>query len=270
MDCLYCKAKFTTKGNLKFHQNNVRACLQIQDNLRLQTELAVQTQLVSTQKAEHEQIVSAQKAEYDQSISAQKAEYEEKLRAQEEKIQYYEQNEKKITQDFNDKIQNMLLNLAAKPTTVNNNSSKILLNMSPLNTDADSYKQHFVENIKDIRSMDTLVDTLRLKLTDENGNLQYVCTDPSRNVFKFRDKDNVLRKDPQASNLISIIQTPLSETIKTREADLFKILSDESYNHTHEQQSAENVFFATNVMKDLTEENTNKIFCNKLATKCTI
>jgi hypothetical protein len=39
MECSYCKSVLTTKGSLKFHQNNVRSCLQIQDNIKLQQEI---------------------------------------------------------------------------------------------------------------------------------------------------------------------------------------------------------------------------------------
>jgi hypothetical protein len=42
-------------------------------------------------------------------------------------------------------------------------------------------------------------------LKDENGNLTYVCTDPSRYIFKYKDNDGEIKKDLEAKKLTNYI-----------------------------------------------------------------
>ena len=42
-------------------------------------------------------------------------------------------------------------------------------------------------------------------LTDENGNLKYVCTDPSRHIFKFKNDKGEIKKDVEAKKLTNYI-----------------------------------------------------------------
>ena len=42
-------------------------------------------------------------------------------------------------------------------------------------------------------------------LKDENGDLTYICTDPSRYVFKYRDSSGEFKKDLEAKKLTNYI-----------------------------------------------------------------
>ena len=57
-------------------------------------------------------------------------------------------------------------------------------------------------------------DTL---LTDDQGNLLYICTDPSRHIFKYKDSTGEIKKDIEAKKLTSYI---LDSGIRTKSADI--------------------------------------------------
>ena len=42
-------------------------------------------------------------------------------------------------------------------------------------------------------------------LKDDEGNLKYVCTDPSRNIYKYKDKSGEVRKDVEAKKLTNFL-----------------------------------------------------------------
>lgn len=42
-------------------------------------------------------------------------------------------------------------------------------------------------------------------LTDENGNLKYICTDPSRYIFKYKDPTGDIKKDIEAKKLTNFL-----------------------------------------------------------------
>ena len=44
-------------------------------------------------------------------------------------------------------------------------------------------------------------------LKDDEGNLKYVCTDPSRNIFKFKDDKGDIQKDIEAKKLTNFLIT---------------------------------------------------------------
>jgi hypothetical protein len=53
-------------------------------------------------------------------------------------------------------------------------------------------------------------------LRDEDGNLNYVCTDPARHVFKYKGADGEIERDIRAkklTNAMNIFVTPKSREI---------------------------------------------------------
>ena len=42
-------------------------------------------------------------------------------------------------------------------------------------------------------------------LKDDNGNLLYICTDPSRQIFKYKDSSGEIKKDVEAKKLTEYI-----------------------------------------------------------------
>jgi hypothetical protein len=99
----------------------------------------------------------------------------------------------------------------SKPTTTtnNNNINNKILNMSVLNLDS--------ENIKNVINNKYNLDVIsegqkgvakfatNFLLKDSDGNLNYVCTDPSRKIFKYKNNAGELEKDINAQRLTDIL-----------------------------------------------------------------
>jgi hypothetical protein len=249
--CEYCNKEYKKKGSLVYHQKNGKKCLTTRDQ-KSKSELL-------KQKEFYEELLFTVRQEYEEKLHTSQKDHENALLIRDEK-------ERKIIEDCHEKIECMLMKLAAKPTSVTNNNK--ILNMTILNTDEAEFEKYFQDVSNEINSIEDLADKLRVKFTDKNGNLQYICTDPSRNMFKFKDKNNIIQKDPNAANLISIIQTPLNKTLKTREYELLKVLGDHSYNNTYEQRDAEEMYNTLHGMKDLNKKDSNTELCKSLVKKC--
>ena len=98
----------------------------------------------------------------------------------------------------------------SKPTTTNNTHiNNKIMNMSVLNLDS--------ENIKNIinnkYNLDAISDgqkgiakfATNFLLKDSDGNLNYVCTDPSRKIFKYKNNSGEVEKDVNAQKLTDIL-----------------------------------------------------------------
>ena len=91
-------------------------------------------------------------------------------------------------------------------TKLTNNNNKILNITSTIDfNDSDKVKniiqnnyslEYFLDGQKGIADF-----ALKNLLKDENGNLSYVCTDPSRQIFKYKDTTGSIHKDVEAKKL---------------------------------------------------------------------
>ena len=127
---------------------------------------------------------------------------------------YEKQFEKQEDQikELQDKLENLANKAIDRPTIVSNttnNSLNIATSMDFNNIDhiknlIDNYLtiNHVVNGQKGIANF--VRETM---LLDDNGKLKYVCTDPSRNIFKYKDTNGEIKKDVEAKKLtVSIIQ----------------------------------------------------------------
>ena len=127
---------------------------------------------------------------------------------------YEKQFEKQEDQirELQDKLENLANKAIDRPTIVSNttnNSLNIATSMDFNNIDhiknlIDNYLtiNHIVDGQKGIANF--VRETM---LLDDNGKLKYVCTDPSRNIFKYKDTNGEIKKDVEAKKLtVSIIQ----------------------------------------------------------------
>ena len=98
----------------------------------------------------------------------------------------------------------------SKPTTTNNNNiNNKILNMSILNLDSENVKSI----INDKYNLDVISEgqkgvakfATNFLLKDSDGNLNYVCTDASRKIFKYKNNAGELEKDMNAQRLTDIL-----------------------------------------------------------------
>ena len=110
-------------------------------------------------------------------------------------------------------FKNHVIDMAKQPKTTNNtttNNNKILSINTPLNlNDTEHIKNlletkyninHVLEGQKGLAKF--TVDNL---LTDDDGNLKYKCTDPSRQVYKFIDESGEIQKDIDAKKITNYL-----------------------------------------------------------------
>jgi DNA repair exonuclease SbcCD ATPase subunit len=152
----------------------------------------------------------------------------------------------------------------AKPTTTNNTTiNNKILNMPVLNFDNNNIK-HIIDDKyntdiiacgqKGIAKFAT-----NYLLKDDEGNLNYICTDVSRKIFKFKNELGELEKDVNAKKLTNILSengliektSNLSQQFWTNE------------DGTIDQDKFLSIIEKASEIKNIKEDNT--IFKNELA-----
>jgi hypothetical protein len=99
--------------------------------------------------------------------------------------------------------QEVIESLAKQPKT-NTKTIQTLNMLTPIDLQQETFSKkiqelfnlnHFLNGQKGLAQF--AVENL---LTDENGNLQYVCSDPSRHTFRYKDLNGNLERDILAKN----------------------------------------------------------------------
>ena len=210
--CKFCEKSFSTKSNLSNHQKTAKYCLDKQKKSIINEYKCFCEKIFTTKLnfERHDKICNIKKEKnikYENILYIQKLESENKL--------YLEQLEKKDIhiKQLEDKLADIALAGVNKSTTVNNNISNInnkILNISPLHLN-DSVK---IKNILDTKfDHNYIIDGQKgvaqflvdHYLKDDDGKLKYVCTDPSRQIFKYKDDLGDIQKDVKAKKLTKTI-----------------------------------------------------------------
>jgi hypothetical protein len=103
-----------------------------------------------------------------------------------------------------------ILDIAKQPKNITNTNNKILAIQTSLNLNDIDYVKNALENNYKV---DYILDgqkglaefAVENILKDENGKLKYVCTDPSRQIFKYKDELGDIQKDIQAKKLTNYL-----------------------------------------------------------------
>jgi len=255
--CEYCKTEFTSISSINNHQKNAKYCLIIQGKLEhkkdhncnfckktLSSKRNLVNHMVKCKIVEEQinfnckyckKILSSKQNlinHLDICETKKEKELEEKNKKLEEKEKviieimvenknYKEQIEQQKDQikDLQQTIERMGLKAIERPTTTNNNTLNITSFMDFDNMDK-------IKNaIEDKLDINYVVDGQKglahfVKdnlLTDDSGKLLYICTDPSRNIFKYKDSTGEVKKDVEAKKLTNYI---LEGGIRTKSAVL--------------------------------------------------
>ena len=190
------------------------------------------------------------------------------------KKQLTEKNEQLVEKDnqikhLQDQIVSITKTAVSKPTTTNNNNiNNKILNMSVLNLDSENVKNI----INDKYNLDVIYEgqkgvakfATNFLLKDSDGNLNYVCTDPSRKIFKYKNDSGELEKDINAQKLTNILS----------DNGIFNTTSQITKDHwTNDDGSIDDdkfskLFSKTLEINSLSEDNT--IFKNELIAQTSI
>ena len=215
--CEYCEKILSTKQKLEYHinicnkkkENIERIEKEKKDNIerlekdRKAKELKELKELLEKQKKELKEKdnllikLKTQNENYEKQIKTQKEEYKEQLEKQEDQIK-----------DLQDKLEKLASKAIERPTSVisnttTNNSLNIATSM-----DFDNI-EHIKNLINNYLTINHIVDGQKgianfvreTMLIDDNGIPKYICTDPSRNIFKYKDTNGEIKKDVEAKKL---------------------------------------------------------------------
>jgi hypothetical protein len=121
-----------------------------------------------------------------------------------------------------DKNQDIVYNIAKEPKTSKNTTTNTTNNILSIQTPIDFNNIEKVKNIIDEKYTKGIAKfAVENILTDENGNLTYICTDPSRQIFKYKDSSGDIRKDVEAKKITNFL---IDGGIQNKSTDMFKKL----------------------------------------------
>ncbi len=226
--CKYCSKNFTTKQNIKNHQD---ICLLKKDYEISELKKYIEFELLEI-KEKHKFEILEIKGNYNMEIEELKDKYdfettELKLLNKKylEEIQQLRetiaglQGEMRIMSKSNDCVyeiakqpkNNITHNNSTNSNTTTNNSTNKTLNItSSLNfKDIDKVKE-IIQQKYDITHIlggqkGCAQFAVQHLLLDSNGKFAYICTDPSRNSFKFKNEDGIIEKDLEPKKLTNYL-----------------------------------------------------------------
>ena len=111
--------------------------------------------------------------------------------------------------------------IAKQPKNINNNNKTLNL-INSLNLSDTEQIKHLIDNNY---NLDYIFSgqkgcakfALENIIKDDNGNLKYICSDPSRFVYKFKDENGNIQKDVDAKKLTNLL---VESGIKTKVCNL--------------------------------------------------
>ena len=234
MDCKFCKKQLSTVGNLNYHIKNNKKCLEIQKNQNQNCDnnmlvycefcnkqfsnksLKTHLQCCKNKIVKEKDDIIEEKNKIEKSLKEKDDIIVEKDNLLKEKDEIIEEMKNKILklETENDIYKNdhdFVKNLASQPktnNTTNNNNNKIRV-MNNFFDNPEKVKQlvdekltqnHICDGQKGVAQF--AYDTL---LKDDEGNINYFCTDPSRSIFKFQNSEGETEKDVKAMKLTNML-----------------------------------------------------------------
>jgi TolB-like protein len=225
-NCKYCGSNFKRRDLLFKHQNNAQYCLNIQlrEKEREREREQLKTELENTKR----------------DLESTKRECE-KLKIELESTKRNLEDMKEDRDDYKDKVfslaNNPINNYTALTNTNTHNGNNNILMLTPF----DMNKQKFSDVIKESFTKDYMIEgqkgvakfAVDKLLKDEDGKLQYVCTDPSRQIYKFKTIEGDVERDVKAQKLTKNIIDELKRKSQSivvadmnSDADVFMLIAN--------------------------------------------
>tara|TARA_B110000261_G_scaffold75001_1_gene86895 strand:+ start:132 stop:998 length:867 start_codon:yes stop_codon:yes gene_type:complete len=238
-NCEFCKKVFKSKSNLTRHKRTTKSCIVIQKSLSKNDNIVEITYDCSIcfKKFTSKQILLLHiqtcpglliKENYENKINKLILEYENKIKEIIDKtnldsinINDLEKNiirlesELKVYKEHGNKSYSTIEEMAKQPKQVTNNQNKIIIT-SPLNLSRDSITEA-LENFSDNHLVQGQRGVAKFAydnmLKDKDGKLIYICTDPSRQIFQFKNDEGKIEKDVRATRLTkALIEADIKQT----------------------------------------------------------
>lgn len=184
LSCEHCKKSFPKKQNLQVHQQSAKYCLKIQEQQKLSQ---------SNEVSELVKVIQQKDKELKQK--------DKELKLKEKELKLKEKELKQKEKELKDVLRAPKTNI-----TVNNNNKYQIgtFDKSPedINSviDTEFTEEHFLKGQKGVA-----IFTYDNIIKDEEGKLNYYCTDTARGKFVFKNKDGVIQTDLKLATLLKLI-----------------------------------------------------------------
>jgi hypothetical protein len=215
MECEFCKTTLKSLSSLNYHKKTNKKCLEKQNIIstdkfiscefcsKIFTSQILKTHLQSCKiKKEHDK---------DELLKEKDELLKEKDDIIQEKDDIIEELKNKIIKletenDIYKSDHELIKNIASQPKITNNNKINVVNNF--LNN-PEKVKQIVNEKLVNDYIMDGQKGVARFAydslIKDDDGNINYFCTDPSRYIFKFKNSDGNTEKDVKAKKLTTML-----------------------------------------------------------------
>jgi hypothetical protein len=225
--CTFCGAKLSTLSALTNHVKRARYCLskrvtpeKVNDclfsctgcmktfssrqtydrHLEICVKYCVNTAISSLSKIHDETVKNLSKSLIIQEAVNQKL--EQRIREQNDSVSVLQ-----------DKLENIAIKGVMKSTTTNKTTNKVSI-LAPLDLSQERLKDlveanftnaHLLEGQKGVARF-----TVEHVIKDKDGKLRYICTDPARHTFRFKDGDTEI-KDVRGKRLSTALAPPVMD-----------------------------------------------------------
>ena len=234
-NCQFCKKKFSSKSNLSNHIKRAKYCIKNRSEINIKTDIdhkcdscektfttkyMLQTHILNCQVKKNYDITFLQ-----EQTSKYQKDLEEKnkiITLQNQEIIFLKQQLEKQSNEiesFKKQLGSIALEGIRKPTKITNNTTNTTTNitqiLSPFDLDQKDILGILQEKLDENSFLNSqrgiakfCVDNI---LKTEDGKMRMICTDPSRERFKYMDKDGVVKEDIQARQFIEKIYPPIHQ-----------------------------------------------------------
>lgn len=188
LSCQHCKKSFPKKQNLQVHQQTAKYCLKIQEEQKQSQSNEVKELLKVIQQKDNE------------------------LKQKEKELRQKEKDLKQKDEDLREKdriLKDVIKSASAPKTniTVNNNNTKYQIGTFDKSAedinhviDTKFTKEDFMKGQKGVAFF-----TYNKIIRDEEGKLNYYCTDTARGKFVYKNKDGLIQTDLKLASLLKLI-----------------------------------------------------------------
>jgi hypothetical protein len=212
--CEFCSNTFKDSYKLKIHQKKAKYCLEIQGKTNIEKENV-------------EKLLEKLTALSTENIQ---------LKCENTQLKC----ENTFLRNENEEFKKTIADIAKTPQTINNTTNTTQNNLLML-TPFELNRERFSNMIKESFTKDYMIEgqkgvakfAVDKLLRDENGKLQYVCTDPSRQIYKFKTIEGEMERDVKARKLTKSIVEELKKKAQnitlqtvTDDSDVFMLLTN--------------------------------------------
>lgn len=203
MNCEFCNNIFSTKYVLNNHQKRAKYCIELQKSRGCEV-------TVDLYKCEHCSLEMAVENKM-RHLNNCKIKYKNIITTQAKKISDLEkeldklQAKLEIYKELSDRELSCVEDIAKQPRNQVNTQTNNLMMMTPMDISQECFASSIQTNFTKDYLLDGQKGAARFAvdnlLKDANGDLKYICTDPSRQIYRFKTLTGELERDVKAKKL---------------------------------------------------------------------